>query len=358
VVDREPRTSPPEVHRAIPDDSYPAPQREPRVAPDLLEPRLTPREGRPLVAGSTAREATQIEVPLLPLRHSTVDEHAQALVAARSIPFWWYQGTSRLLGNYSLPFRGSDGTWWYQVKPGLCWPVDFLRSRPATQPGPPISRSYMGYQHIIDDDRHANSRLVINVIGDLRGYGAASVGRTRRKAIRRGLRECDVGIVTAYERDTFEECRQAWNDLSQRTGWRRPVPTAAFETSWRALLDLPGVSIMVARHRVSGRVAGFRITKIIGDTAYGDTTASSTAMLDTNVNSAMMYAFLAAAATLPGVTKAHLALKSRLVSLEDYKTSFGFEAHRFAAVTRLRPGVAPALRLVSPANYDRMTGNV
>ena len=315
-------------------------------------------EGYPLVAEESVRSPTHIEAPPLSLQHCTVDDHARALIEVRSLPFWWYQGTSRLLGNYSLPFRGKDGTWWYQIKPGLCWPVDFLRPLPAGHPGPPLARSLAGYQHIVADERSANSHLVINAITELQGYGAARIGRTRRKAIRRGLRECELGVITGYDRATFEQCRRAWNDLSLRTGWKRPIDQLAFDASWRALIDLPGVSIIVARERRTGEVAGFRITKIIGDTAYGDTTASSTVSLDTNVNSAMMYAFLAGAASIPGVTKAHVALKSRLTSLEDYKTSFGFDAHRFPATTVLRPVVASAVRLLARGHYDRMTGSI
>lgn len=150
----------------------------------------------------------------------------------------------------------------------------------------------------------------------------------------------------------------AWNDLSRRTGWKRPLAQAEFDASWRLLLELPGVSIIVGRERTSGAVAGFLITKIIGDTAYGDATATCTKMLETNVSSAVLYGFLASSAKLPGISKAHFAIKSHLASLEDYKTSFGFEHHRSPARTELGPGIEPALKLLFRGKYDRMIGNI
>lgn len=305
-----------------------------------------------------AKPPSRIDVPLLELRRCSVDEHAEALRAARRLPFWWYQGTSRVLGNYSVPFQDGSGIWWYQVKPGLCWPVDFLRPLPPGSPGPALSRSFVGFQHVVPETSQADSSLVINAIFDLGSYGAARVGSTRRSAIRRGLRDCELTLLTAEDAGTFDECRLVWNDATVRTGWKRPQTQAQFAASWRQLIDLAGVSIIVGRDRRTGAVAGFLISKIVGDTAYLDTTASLTSMLQTNVSSALMYGFLANAAGIQGVDKAHSAIKSYVASLEEFKTSFGFVPHRFDARTRLRPGVGPALRLLVRDRYDRMMGNL
>lgn len=309
-------------------------------------------------AGGPGPAPSEIVAPRLALRRCTVDEHARALVEARTLPFWWYQGTSRLFGNYSIPLRDGDGSWWYQVKPGLCWPVDFLRPIPISHATPPYRSSFVGFQHVVAAGDRADSHLVVNALAGLDAYGAARIPSARRKSIRRGLRDCEVALLADYDRETFGECRSAWNDLWGRSGWKRPLGQAEFDAAWRAMLELPGMSIIVGRERRSGAVAGFRITKIIGDTAYTDTTASRTEMLHTNVNSAVMYAFLANAARLPGVTMASSAIKSYVASLEDFKTSFGFEHRRFPARTTLRPGVAPALRLLFRSRYDRLVGNI
>lgn len=304
------------------------------------------------------KEPSEIEAPHLALRHCTVDVHARALIESGKLPFWWYQGTSLLLGNFSLPFIDDEGTWWYQVKPGLCWPVDFLRPLPDGHVSPPFRKSYMGFQHAVAASDQANSHLVINAILRLDSYGAPRIESKRRTTIRRGLRDCEIALLEAYDRETFAECRTAWNDLSRRTGWKRSLAQAEFDASWRLLLEIPGVSIIVGREKTSGAVAGFLITKIIGDTAYGDATATCTQMLETNVSSAMLYGFLENSSKLPGISKAHFAIKSNLTSLEGYKTSFGFEHHRFPARTELRPGIESVLKLLSRDRYNRMIGNI
>jgi len=303
-----------------------------------------------------ADKPAKIDVPSLRLRHCTVGEHAQAYVEMQCLPYWWYQGVSRLLGNYSLPFRDENGHWWFRMKPGFCWPVDAFRPIPASEATPPWCRSYVGYQHVLPDDHAANSYLVINYLGNLSGYGPASLNAKRRNAIRKGFKACELGLLASPDEETMAGCRAAWNALTARTGWKHASDPQSFAESWRMLLGIPGVSIVVGRHRESGQVAGFLITKIIGDTAYVDTIASRTDLLGANVNDALLYAFLKNAAEIPGVDKAHYAIKSNVESLEKFKRGLGFEPHSFASLLRLRPGIKILLKLVAAEKYERMLG--
>jgi hypothetical protein len=297
-----------------------------------------------------------LEVPELPLKWCSVEDHCRALIAIRKLPFWWYQGVSRVFGNYSLPFQDCGGCWWYEAKPGLTWPVDFYRPIPAGHICPGIRHSYLGYQHLVPDEQQANSRLVINTVQDLRQYGPSAIESKRRTKIRSGLRKCLLEVLTSFDKPTVDGCRAAWDDLTSRTGWKGSVPSNWFDETWRMLLDMPGVSILVARDRESGRVGGFHLIKILGDTAYGDAVASHSELFHCRVNDAMIYGFLVSAGRIAGVTKANYAIKSYVQSLEEFKTSMGFDAHPFPALTRLRPLVGPALRLMRPSSYWRMIG--
>jgi hypothetical protein len=297
-----------------------------------------------------------IDVPTLPLKACAVQEHCRALIALKRLPYWWYQGASRLLGNYSLPLCDASGNWWFRVKPGFCWPADCFRPIEAAQACPPWRKTWVGYQHVVPDGAAPNSRLTINAILDLSQYGAGSIDAKRRNAIRKGFRACTLEVLASLDAATLAGCRGAWNDLSARTGWKHAADEATFQQTWRLVVGVPGASIVVGRDAASGEVAGFLITKIIGDTAYVDTIASRTDLLRTNVNDALMYAFLINAARLPGVTKAHYAIKSNVEALERFKTGLGFEAHPFPARLVLRPGVASFLRLVDPDKYYRLLG--
>jgi hypothetical protein len=283
-----------------------------------------------------------IECPNLPLGSAGVEEHCLALRELQGLPFWWYQGKSRLFGNFTRPFRDRGGEWWYQVKPGLCWPADFLEPR----------RVERGATEGIAPD----SRLVINVIRDVRSYGPGAIASKRRNAVRKGVQSCLIEILRTRDHATFEECRDAWSQLTRRTGWKGEVDAAEFDRTWSMILECPGASIVVGRDTASGRVAGFLVTKIIGSTAYVDTIASRDEGLRLNVNDALIYAFVRSAAAIPGVSTAHYALKSRVEGLERFKTGIGFEPFPYPAVTRLRGPVRLALRSLMPDKYARMVG--
>lgn len=297
-----------------------------------------------------------IESPILDLNYSSIEEHCLALCDAREYSFWWYQGRSSLFGNYSLPFRTEDGTWWYQVKPGLCWPSDFLKPMCDSKEVIPFFKNYLGYQHVVSNSTMANSRLVINVIEKIRDYGPETVSTKRRNAIRKGLSDCIFEVLKHPSRETIEECRLAWNDLSRRTGWKNESDSAEFLRTWRFLLDCPGISVIVGRERVSGRVAGFLVTKIIGTTAYVDTIASRDFALGLNVNDVLIYAFVTSAARIAKVEKAHYAIKSRVESLERFKTGIGFTPIPFPAYTMLRVVPRLALKIIFNDKYKRMIG--
>lgn len=303
-----------------------------------------------------AQEATEIPVPPLGLTSSPVGAHCQALQRIGALPFWWYLGTSRLLGNFSVPFEARGGTWWYQVKPGLCWPVEFFRPIPPGAACPALHRRLLGYQHVVPDESQANSHLVINTIRDLAAYTPQAINAKRRNAIRKGLRSCHIERLTELHGPTVDECRAAWNALTERTGWKSVSEKADFDRSWAQLLEVPGATILVGRAAETGEVAGFLITKIIGDTAYVDTIASRSDMLKYNVNDALMFAFLMNARQLAGVRMAHYAIRSYVATLEKFKTGLGFEPIAFPALTRLQPAVRLALRLLKPAAYRRMLG--
>ncbi|MCY2930957.1 MAG: hypothetical protein NTV86_16005 [Planctomycetota bacterium] len=299
-----------------------------------------------------------INVVELPLAHCGVAEHCQALQRIKALPFWWYIGTSGRFGNFSIPFQDRAGHWWYQVKPGLCWPADCFAPIPPAEVSLPWGKSFLGYQHVVPDEAQADSHLVINAVLDLASYGSESIDAKRRNSMRKGFKCCSLEVARSLDEDTLSGCLASWNDLSGRSGWKHCLDPASFGETFRLLLDCPGVSVIVGREIETGQVAGFLVTKIIGPTAYVDTIASRTDMLHTNVNDAVMAAFVMNAAKIPGVTSAHYAIKSNVTNLEKFKTGLGFVPHPFPARTRLRPGVGLLLKTLARDKYDRMTGRI
>lgn len=303
-----------------------------------------------------AQQTQTIEAPVLPVRACPVAEHCEALRAGGRLPFWWYLGRHRILGNFSIPFQDERGNWWYQVKPGLCWAADCFAPLAPGQARLPFAKSYLGYQHVVPSEAQADSHLVINAITDLATYSEKAIDAKRRNAIRKGLRSCALEVLTNYDEPTFEQCRLAWKELTERTGWKHALHREEFHATWRELIHYPGTSIIVGRELQSGQVAGFLVTKIIGDTAYVDTIASRTDFLKYNVNDAVMFAFLMNARRLPGVAKAHYAIRSYVETLENFKRGLGFQPVPFPARTVLRGPTRLVLKRWFPDKYRRMYG--
>ena len=298
---------------------------------------------------------TPIEFPKLALNACSVDEYCKALNRIGSLSYWWYQGVSRIFGNYSLPFKDKNGNWWYQIKPGLCWPVDIFKSIESDKACPKLTKSYLGYQYIVTNNSDANSKLTINTIFDLKNYDPFNLKSKRRNKIRQGFKRCDLEILDCYNKRIFDECRLVWNSLSKRTNWKQPAKAKTFDSEWQMLLDCPGVSIILAREKKSDRIAGFMIVKIIGDTAYSDTIAVRTDMLPTRANDALRYAFLINSKRLDNVTKGYSAIKSSLKGLELFKSELGYTPYPFHAVTKLNIGVKIVLKTFFTDKYKRMT---
>jgi hypothetical protein len=290
----------------------------------------------------------------VPLRQASVEEYCRALGHSQYSSFWWYFFEHAPF-RFSMPFKIRDATWWYQVKPGFCWPVEVLSPRREHPAGFPYCKSFIGYQYGVDGLPH-NSTQLINTIEDLPNYSSDSIDAKRRNAVRKGIRECAVEPLRGIDEATAAECCAVWNDFTRRTGWKHPIPEGLLRVSWNELLGLPGATILVGREIRSGRIAGFLITKLLGDTAFVDTLASRTDLLNVNINDALMFTFLASAQRLPGIKKAHFAIRSYDSHLEDFKTSIGFKPLPFPMVTVMRPGISPVLRRLFPSQYRRMTG--
>jgi hypothetical protein len=298
-----------------------------------------------------------IEIPEVNLDYASVDDHCNALRKINKAFFWWYMGAGNILWNFTLPFQDGDGRWWYQVKPGFCWPVDFLSPFKNRGKMMPLSKSFLGYQHILEDGEDANSKLIINVIDDLADVWQGLDCR-KRQGIRKGANNCELALLTGSDYQTITECAEVWKNITARTGWKRPISREKFLESWGYFFEIPGVSVIVGRERKTGKVAGFMVTKIIGDTAYIDTIAASTEMLNTRINDLIMHSFIRNVARHKHVKKVHCAIMSYKSSLEKFKRGHGFTPYPYRSYTSFKPGVGTLIKTLMPMNYNRMTGKM
>jgi len=304
---------------------------------------------------TTPAEAA-IEAPTLLLAKATEAEYCEFARRARRNEFWWYFDGLAPYRGYSRPFPDKNGRWWYGVKPGFAWAVDFFRPLPADFPSPG-KPSLLGWQFPVAE-ADANSRVHLNVIHDLSGYVLERIsGKKRRWTIRKSLREHAYAVADPADPAAAAEACEVWNSHVARTGWNKAMSVEEFRASWTELADCPGTTVLTARERTeSGSLCAWLIARVIDDTAFIDTLASHSDRLANAPNDGLVFLYLTSADKV-GVRHAHYALKSSIGSLESFKQALGFVPHPFPARLHLRWPVSTLLRAFRPAIYRRLCGD-
>lgn len=291
----------------------------------------------------------------IPLQIATEAAYCAYARTVRHNEIWWYfNGLARYAG-FSKPFTDSTGRWWYSVKPGFAWPVNFF-SAPPSQASGFWRRPLLGWQFPVEGDQ-ANSKVWMNVIHDLPGFDISRVDADKRRAVRKGLKNLDLIALDPSDRTVADEACEVWNSHVDRTGWNTRMTPDRFATTWRELRDWPGTTVIGARDLQTGRLCSWVVARVIDGVVYVDTLASHTERLENRPNDTIVYATLFSAASA-GATKAHYSLKSSNESLERFKTSMGFECYGFPARLVLRWPMANLLSTLKPHLYQRLRGEL
>lgn len=301
-----------------------------------------------------AAKGGEDDAPHIELARSTEREYCEYARATRHNELWWYFNGLAPRRGYSRPFPDHRGRWWFCVKPGFAWPVNFFDPLDYVAWRPNLSL-LLGCQAPVRDG--ANSRVWMNVIQDLRGYDVSRVQSNKRRAVRKGVRELDLVRLDPANAQVSGAARDVWNSHVARTGWNRTMEPAEFAGSWRELADWPGTTVIGAMSRGEAPVlCAWTILRCVDDVVYVDTLASHTDRLAARPNDAVVFAALCSAERA-GITRAHYSLCSSIESLEAFKRSLGFVAHPFPARLSLRFPVELALRLLRPNILKRLRGD-
>lgn len=291
----------------------------------------------------------------VPLARTSEDAYCRAARGMRHNEFWWYYNGLVPWAGFWKPFQDRQGRWWYHVKPGFVWPVDYFTPIEDFQ-GILPTRPLLGWQCPVPDDR-ADSQVWLNVIHDLSGYDISRVASNKRRAVRKGFRALHIEVVDPADEALAREACIVWNSHVERTGWNKPMNAVRFVNTWRELSRWPGTTVMTARDPARGdELCAWLIARVIDDTVFIDTIASHTDRLANRPNDAIIFLCLASASAM-GVRHAHYSLKSKLSTLEAFKESLGFTAHPFSSKLRLHWPIGPLLRVFQPGIYMRLHGD-
>ena len=297
------------------------------------------------------------DVRHVPLRQATEEAYCRCALRARRNEFWWYFNGLAPYRGYSRPFPDRRGHWWYCVKPGLAWPVNFFEVNGTAAAALPRF-ALLGAQWPVADPAAANSHMVMNVITDLSTYGLEAVDQDKRRAVRKGCRNLTIAAADAADAALAGEACEVWNDHVERTGWNTKMGRKQFVATWAELADWPGTTVLAATDPAEpGRLCAWLIVRFIDSAVYVDTIASHTRRRQSRPNDALLFTCLVSAKR-QAARWAYYSLAGSVASLERFKQSLGFRPRRFPAALRLRWPLGPILRRLSPGNYRRLLGEV
>lgn len=276
--------------------------------------------------------------PDLAIDSCAIDEHCSGYKQAKLTSFWWYQFKDKIFGNFSIPFKYVD-RWFFQVKPGYVWLVDPfkpLEVKDRFALSLPFTKSFVGFQVIIDAKEKSNSQLVYNVLPLFENYSLKIVDAKRRNSIRKGNNLCFVRKIEKdlLGKEVIKEATEVWNSLTVRTSWKTKKSEDFMDYSWKELLDIPGNHIIGCFDKGSGKLIAWLIIKCIDGVLFVDTIASHSGYLEKNPNDILIFAALQNA-SVRGFKNAHYAMKSYVTSLETFKQSFGFVPTGFPAYVNI-----------------------
>lgn len=315
--------------------------------------KLTLRVSTEKQSKSSAAALPEGFVPA-PLRACSEDEYARAAQRSTVNEVWWYvRGLVRR--GLTRPFRNRRGIYWYCIKPGFAWPLNFFRELDVESGGYLSGRLLLGMQWPVPEAQ-ADSKVWMNVARDIGGYDLGRVDADKRRAIRKGFKNLELSTCNPADPVVAAQACEVWNSHVKRTGWNTLMAAADFAASWAELADWPGTTVLTARNRADGSLCAWLIARVFDNVVYLDTLASHTDRLDFRPNDAIVFGTVASAAAA-GVQHAHYSLKSSVTSLEAFKASMGFVAHPFPCKLILRWPVKLALQWTHPRILRRLKGD-
>lgn len=293
----------------------------------------------------------EIVFPQFDFNQSTVDEYCKFIQKSKWNGFWWYLFPHPVWGRTTLPFQNNEGHWFYCIRPGVAWAVEWDKYPTL----PPYPKSWLAWQAPIQEES-ANSFFTFRGLMDLDAYSSDLIDSKRRTIIRRGLRDCNLSLCNQYDKDLFVDCYQVWNEHIERTGWKSTISFEYFESSWKELLDCPAVTIMVGHNQETGQCIGWQIIKIFGSFVYGDAIASISHKAGANVNDAIIYSLIMNAKQVPGINSLYYGIASNIDSIEKFKDSIGLKKCKIPSTLKMNPLAHFAGKLLFPERLQQLKG--
>jgi hypothetical protein len=180
------------------------------------------------------------------------------------------------------------------------------------------------------------------IVCDRRDYRIEQLSANTRSKVRRGLRRCAVGPLTASE--AAAEGRRANADTVARQDRRGPLGERRWESFWNAAARTTGLEIWGAR--AEGELAAFLVTVLLDDRVEFLLARSRSDRLDAYPNNALIFTVAEEMLVKRGIRQITFGLEALedVDALEDFKYGMGFRREPLRQRVVFHPLVRALLR--------------
>ena len=252
-------------------------------------------------------------------------------------------------------FHLSGGVWWREERPFFYYPAGYMTRVVPRQAEPKPWLALGGYYHMVPQGVPGNSVIIVNEISDPANYGLESLGRDKRRQIRRGLAVFRIGRVEELN-DLLGDGYQVYLDWAKKTeNIRGNLSNPALFNRWITGNFRHPYKLILGAY-AENRLVAFLIADAVDSVgkaikAYSDSSFNSMPPM-----SALYYAFVKICARHEQIRKVYCGVRMPKPSLEFYKSRLGFRYVSYPSFVSLRPVIRPSSAVVDARGIPALDG--
>ena len=236
----------------------------------------------------------------------------------------------------------NDGIWWGKRSSFFYRPINFLHKFMPGKATPKITRSFLGYSHLVNEAQYANNYWAAMILRSdkLKDFSLQNISANKRKRIRKGLRLTEVKKITNIE-EVINDIQKICISMANRT--RHGLPAEYYVKQyhkWKSFMtkefNLPNREWWGAYY--DGILVAYRYDVLIDNAMCFLATKSHSEHLDKCPNDALMFTFIEYCKSLEDCIELNAGdWNESRQTINRFKELFGFERVDLPMYTKYNP---------------------
>lgn len=213
------------------------------------------------------------------------------------------------------------GVWWRELKFGFCQPCFVYAEVDSREACPNQLRSPAGYMHVATPGSPTNLAFRTYVRENLSEYSVQTLGKWRRRTVRRVLASLTVRPVESLG-DLLGPGYEVYASWHTRVGWGADKTRRSTYNAWITRVFHQPNQMVLGAYRKDGTLVAFMLPKAVRHVVTPSFVASHTDALSESPNDALYHAFLSIARQTRGLAIAGFGPVSTKMSLDKFKLAY------------------------------------